>query len=174
MSSSSRRHTLSFPPAPQIVLIYKDLVPLIVISLRCSIKKNKKTFLPMKTCPSPSVMTLPSSSLTSTTVSMKGVPRGAEDAMLQGLLCLISSDCLNPIHKTAIVVKHSRIAGPQHRLWYSIAAGPAGDLSNAIDVVDAGFIVLVSPAAQQSRRWAGFSAQSQHSQRGTRRQDVPF
>lgn len=42
-----------------------------------------KRFLPMNTCPSPSVTGRPWSSLTSTNVPVRGVPRGTEDADLK-------------------------------------------------------------------------------------------
>lgn len=58
----------------------------------------------------------------------------------------------------------------QQRLWDLVAAGPAGHLSDAVDVENAGLVVLVPPGSQQSRRGAGLSTQGQHSQRRSGRQ----
>lgn len=66
-----------------------------------------------------------------------------------------------------VVSKHSRVAALQLRFWYPAAGGPAGDLCDAVDVVDGGFVLLVFPAPQLSRRRTGLSAQSQHPQRGS-------
>lgn len=69
---------------------------------------------------------------------------------------------------------HSLIARLQDRFWYFVAAGPAGNFGYTVDIVDVGFVVLVPPAPQQSRRGAGLSTESQHPQRGARREHLLF
>lgn len=128
------------------------------------------SFPPMNTCPSPSLTTQPCSSLISTTVSISGVPRGTEVTVLQRIKMWNN---ISKFQSRAVLnSKHLLVARLQQRFRYSVTACPAGHLSNTVEIIDVGFIVLVFPATQQSCWWAGFSTQSQYAQRGAQGEHI--
>lgn len=121
----------------------------------------------MNACPSPSVTTQACSSLTSITVSIRGVPRGMEESVLRGqkgddIKCVTAAYLKFNIQQQT--EEYSHVARLQQRLWDFITAGPAGHLGNTVDIVNVGFVVLVSPATQQRRLGAALTTQRQHTQ----------